>query len=479
MTKEIYPKQTPDATDNAKNGAESPGTENKVWQDREKIISQPIGRALLQMAVPAVLSTFFTVIFEIIDMFWIGKLGAVAIAGLSASSFFVWMMRGLGLIVATGSIALISRRSGEKDEKGVLATIFNSITATFIFAILMIMIFFPIAINVFQWINLEASVAASAEDYAIVFLSGLFFVYLMMTFEFIIRGIGDTRTPMIITGISLFLNAILDPIFIFTLGMGLKGAAYATILAQALGAVLMTFAVFKKIPDLKGLTIQSITISLKDFGRKFRTLITIGGPVGLSDAGFSLIYLLLSGIISIYGKEPLAAVGIAHRIEALPFFISLGFSMAVAPMVGQYLGAGKLQEAKHSIYLSLKITSAIMITLSILYYIFAPQLFDFFTDNPAIIAHGVRYLRIVAPFEIFLAFELILSGAFSGAGDTRPPFLIVFPLTILRVPAAYVLAVYTPLGISTIWFVIAITMMLKGSLLFYIFKKGKWMKKKV
>jgi putative MATE family efflux protein len=466
-------------TNEIKINSPDPQTGDINWDDREKIIGQPIGKALLQMAIPAVLSTFFTVIFEIIDMFWIGKLGAVAIAGLSASSFYVWMMRGLGLIIATGSIALISRRSGEKNDQGVRHTIFNAILSTLIFACLMIVIFFPIGSMVFEWIKLETSVAISAEAYAIVFLSGLIFVYMMMTFEFIIRGIGDTRTPMIITGISLFLNAILDPIFIFVLDMGLEGAAYATILSQALGATLMAAALFKKIPALRQSTIQQMSTSISDFWKQFRTLITIGGPVGLSDAGFSVIYLLLSGIISIFGKEPLAAVGIAHRIEALPFFISLGFSMAVAPMVGQYLGAGKLEEAKHSVYLSLKITSAIMVSISILYYIFAPQLFDFFTDNPGIIAHGVRYLRIVAVFEIFLAFELILSGAFSGAGDTKPPFYIVFPLTILRVPAAYILAVYTPWGITAVWFVIGITMMLKGLLLYFVFKKEKWMKKKV
>jgi putative MATE family efflux protein len=454
-------------------------TEMEMWQDRDNIVGRPIAKTLRRLTVPAVLSTFFTVIFEIIDMFWIGKLGAVSIAALSASSFYVWMLRGLGLIVATGAIALVSRRSGEKDEKGILTAITNAAGSSFLFSLLIMLFFFPPGLKVFQWIGLEPAVAAGAVDYAIVFLSGLVFVYLMMTFEFVLRGLGDTRTPMIFTGISLLLNALLDPVFIFYAGMGLKGAAVATILSQAIGALLMAAVILKKIPRLKSLSLSKHILSLKQFGRQFVRIITIGGPMGLSDAGFSLIYIFLSGIISVFGKEPLAAVGIAHRIEALPFFISLGFSMAVAPMVGQYLGAGKPEDAKKTVYLALKVCTAILAVISILFFVFAPALFRFFTADPLIVANGARYLRIVALFDVFLAFEIVLGGAFSGAGDTRPPFFIVFPITTLRIPAAYFLAVTANMGRDAIWVVIAVTTMLKGVMLLYWFNKGNWAKKKI
>jgi len=346
-------------------------------------------------------------------------------------------------------------------------------------------IFVPIAIGLFRWIRLEPVVAVFSAEYTIVFLAGLVFVYLMMTLEFIIRGMGNTRIPMIITGISLFLNVILDPVFIFSLEMGLKGAAYATILSQAVGALLMAAVLLKKIPALKQGFPARVSHSLKGLGffkafiKQFYTIVKIGGPVGVSDAGFSFIYLLLSGIISVFGKEPLAAIGIAHRLEAFPFFICLGFSMAVAPMVGQYLGAGKPGHAKKSVYLSLKITTGILLIISVFYIIFAESLFRFFTGDPAIIQHGVRYIRIVAVLDIFLAFEVVLGGAFSGAGDTRPPFLIVFPVTLLRIPLAYLFAVTFQLGVIAIWVTIAFTTFLKGILLLYVFNKGKWAKKKI
>jgi Na+-driven multidrug efflux pump len=153
--------------------------------------------------------------------------------------------------------------------------------------------------------------------------------------------------------------------------------------------------------------------------------------------------------------------------------------MAVAPMVGQYLGAGQPEKAKKTVYLSLKITSGILLIISVIYFIFAPDLFRVFINDPVIIRHGVIYLRIVIIFETFLAFEVVLGGAFSGAGDTRPLFWVVFPLTALRIPLAYLFAVILQLKVTAIWVVITFTMILKGTLLLYIFNKGKWARKKI
>lgn len=428
------------------------------------------------LAVPAVASTFFTIIFEIVDMFWVGKLGTAAVAALSAASFVIWILRGLAMTVATGALALISRRTGEKREEQLRRTIVNSIVSGFIFALFVLGVFLPVILNVYEWIGLESGVASLAAEYSLVFLSGLIFVYMMMVFEHIIRGVGNTRIPMIITGISLLLNAAIDPVFIFVLDMGIRGAAYATILAQMIGALLMAIVLIFKIFPLRE---TAIAINARFWGEYFYKIIRIGAPVALGEAGFSFIYLLLSGIITRFGKEPLAALGIAHRLEAVPFFISLGFSMAVATMVGQNLGAGKVGNARESVYFSLKIVSLILLVISLLFFLFAPWLFRFFIDDPAVIAHGTSYLRIIAVLEVFLGFEVVIGGAFSGAGDTRPPFFIVFPITLLRVPLAYILGIVLKLGIESIWWIIALTTFWKGVLLLLVFRQGRWADKEV
>jgi len=447
-----------------------------MWKDRDRIVTQPIFNSLISLALPAVGSSLFFVIYEIIDMFWVGKLGAMPVAALSAASFFVWMLRALAQTVATGAIAMISRRAGEKDEQKLKETAINGLLASCIFSFIIMIIFFPIVQHIFRWIRIDFDVALLSKEYAVIFLSGLPFVYLMLTAEHIIRGVGNTKIPMLITGFSLILNAILDPVFIFHFNMGLKGAAVATILSQIIGCILMTGALFHFLP---GCNLRCLRLNQTYFKNYFFPMVNIGAPISFSTASFSMIYLVLSGIISKFGSAPLAAVGIGHRIEAFPFFIAYGFSMATATMVGQNLGAGNVERAKASTMLSLKIASVILLLTSFLFWFFAELLYRFFINDVQVIRHGIDYLKIVAVFEVFLASEIIMEGAFTGAGDTKPPFIIVLSITFLRIPLSYFFSITLSFGVIAIWAVISITTFLKGSLLFFWFQKGHWMRKQV
>ncbi len=447
-----------------------------MWKDRDRIVDQPIIKSLMTLALPAVGSSLFFVIYEIIDMFWVGKLGAIPVAALSAASFFVWMLRALALAVATGAIAMVSRRAGEKDMGRLRDTALNALLSSCIYSVFIIVIFFPLAQCVFRWIRLDSTVASLSREYVSVFISGLLFVYLMLTAEHIIRGVGNTRIPMLIMGFSLILNAALDPLFIFHFRMGLKGAAVATILAQIIGCLLMIAAVIHFLPACRP---KCLTWTPSFFKKYFFPMIKIGAPISFSTAGFSMIYLVLSGIISVFGSAPLAAIGIGHRIEAFPYFVALGFSMATATMVGQNLGAGQPQKARASAMRSLWITSGILLITSIVFFLLPGPLYRFFIDDSRVVQHGIAYLRIIAVFEVFLGFEIVLEGAFTGAGDTKPPFIIVFSLTLLRIPLSYLLSITAGLGVSAIWVVISFTTFLKGTILFVWFQKGHWMKKRI
>lgn len=447
-----------------------------MWKERDRIVHQPILNTLFSLALPAVASSLFFVVYEIIDMFWVGKLGAKPVAALSTASFFVWMLRALAQTIATGALALISRRAGEKDKDALEKTTMNALLAAFIFAAFIMVSFFPLAVRVFKWINLEAEVAFLAREYALVFLAGLPFVYLMLTAEHIIRGVGNTKVPMIIIGFALFLNAVLDPVFIFHFKMGLKGAAVATILAQIIGCILMTGAIWRFLPDCRP---KCLRLNKSFFRESFFPMMKIGAPISFSTAAFSMIYLVLSGIISTFGSAPLAAIGIGHRIEAFPYFIALGLSMATATMVGQNLGAGQPEKAKQSAFSSLKIASVILLVTSFIFYFFPETLYRFFIGDSDVVHHGAEYIRAVAVFEIFLGFEVVLEGAFTGAGDTKPPFIIVFTVTLLRIPLAYFLSITLGFGTIAIWWSISTTTFLKGAILFYWFRKGHWMHKKL
>jgi putative MATE family efflux protein len=442
----------------------------------DSIVHKPVSLGLARLAVPAVISSLFSVVFEIVDLFWVGKLGTRPVAALSAASFFVWLLRALALTVATGTLALVSRRAGEGRTRRLLCTVVNSITSTLIVSVALTALLFPVRHALFRWLQIPADVANLSGQYAGAFLSGLAFVFLMVTGEHILRGIGNTRIPMLITGFALLLNMALDPVFIFRLDMGLRGAAWATVLSQLIGCILMMGALRSRFPVLKK---GRPDISSRFFKNYFWPIVRIGTPISMSNAAFSVIYMVLSGQIAYFGGAPLAAVGVGHRLESLPYFVALGMSVAVATMVGQYLGAGQPEEARRSVYLALKVASGILLIVSLAFFFIPGRLIGFFVRDPEVIRHGIRYLRIIALAEVFLAFEVILEGAFSGAGDTRPPFLIMFSLTFLRIPLSHLFARTIGLGIDAIWVVISGTTFLKGVLLWIEFRRDRWSRKKI
>jgi len=436
------------------------------------ITEQSIGRTLIRLAIPAVLSNLFYMVFEVADMFWVGRLGGEAVAALSSASFFIWMLRALGLTIATGALAIISQKVGAHLGKIPKQTIRSARISALIFGLLITgpALFFSHLI--FTWMNLSDSLAGLASGYSSIFSLGLVFVVTMQNTEHIIRGMGNTHTPMLVTGIALALNIALDPLFMFTFNMGLNGAALATILSQTIGALLMEYARYRlsrKLPDSE--------IRRHHFRvLEMRQLMRIGAPMAFSTAMFSLIYLLLAAIIARFGEAPLAAIGIGHRIEAIPYFVTMGFAMAAATLVGQNLGARRLDRAKKSALACLLIASGLMLIFSLLMILYAEPLYKLFIADSIIIRHGGSYLRIVALFELFLAFELIFEGAFSGAGDTQGPMWLVFGGTFLRLPIAYLFAVHWDMGVIAVWWSIALTTALKGSALAVLFKlrAHKW-----
>ncbi|MBN2104799.1 MATE family efflux transporter [bacterium] len=443
---------------------------------QNRLIQQPLFKIILSLTLPSIGSGLFIVVFEIADMFWIGRLGADAVAALGAASFFVWMLRALAQTVATGILAMVSRRIGEGDQNRAIQTIVDGLAGTGVFTLFIMMVTLPVSHRVFLWLNLDPAVAKLAGDYVRIMVIGLISLYLTTSLEHVIRGLGNTKTPMIVVGLSLVLNILLDPVFIFVFKMGLRGAAIATVISHIVASIWLLLSVPRFLPAIRNCRLHHSRNFLK---RTFFSMARIGAPIAFNGVAFSVIYLILSGIISHFGSKPLAALGIGHRIETLPFFIAWGFSVAVSTIVGQNLGAGKPERAKSAVFLSLKIAACILFFISLIFYFFPEFLYRFFITDLEVIYHGIRYLKWIAVFETFLALEIILEGAFSGSGHTKPPMLIAIPVTFLRVPGAWLLGVHFGFGTEIIWFFISFTTFIKGILLLGWFLRGTWTEKEV
>lgn len=433
-------------------------------------------RAIFQLSWPAITSMMLINVFNLVDAFWVGKLGTVALGGMTASAFLVWCFHAGGQLVGTGVTALVARRVGETrpGEAGLAGG--HGLVLALLMAGVVMAVGLPLQGPVLRSLGLDPGVIQAGMDYLTPILLGFPLVTLWYGVDAIFRGSGDTRSPMQILAIALLFNVVLDPLFIFGVGplppMGIAGAGWATVLAHALGVSMgLMWLRHRDIkPHLGGERLDPGILG---------SLMRIGSPIGVTGLLFSLIYLALTPIIASTGSSAVAAIGVGHRLEGISYFSCMGFSTAAATLVGQYLGAGKPDLAARAAWTTTALSGGVLAVIALTFLLFAPWLMSIFSSDPEVIAQGALYLRIVAICEVAMAPELVLEGAFSGAGNSMPPMIVGVPLTAARIPLAYFLARGLGWGAAGIWWAISGTTLLKGAAMILWFKTGRWKRTQV
>ena len=277
-----------------------------------------------------------------------------------------------------------------------------------------------------------------------------------------------TRTPMLL---ALAANALLDPLLILGVGpfprLGTGGAALATILTRA-GSVVLGYRLLRR---------RHLIRRVRPSSDVMRAIARIGLPVSAGGVTFSLIYILLTRVTSQFGTAGLAALGVGHKIESLSFFACIGFGVAAATAVGQNLGAGQPERASRAGHAALRDALVLMSLIGMTFLVIPDQLMHLFTTDPAVVAHGVSYLRIVAVAQLFMALELVLQIAMEGAGYTVWPMVSGVTLTSMRLPLAWWL--HRPLGLAGVWWAISLTAIARGVVMIGIWRRGTWRRQEV
>ena len=400
-------------------------------------------------------------------------MGSTELAALTAAAFIVWGTLELGDLISTGNSSLVAQSVGAKDfilskKIGVLNLV-NSFFYSFALGLLII----PLLPVLFGVMNLSAEHSVLSREYLIALLFGLPCVILLSTVNSVFRGYGDTRTPFWLLLIALVLNFFLNPLLIFGvdgfLQFGMKGAAIATLISYFVAVVTGIIIAYRRkliLPLLK----YKLDFSI------IKETVKIGLPVSLNGLAFSFIYIILARFISDFGTVGFASVGISHRSESLSYHITVGFSLAAAILTGQSVGANNTSRAEKLAMKTLGYGSIVIIIYSLLLFIFSAEVASIFTIDINVIKTASVFNKITAVVIIFSAVEVILSGAFAGAGDSVPPAVISTSINIMRIPFAGILSVY--FGLIGIWIGIALTVFLKGVLIFIWFRRGKWKNKK-
>ncbi|MCX6156648.1 MAG: MATE family efflux transporter [Ignavibacteriota bacterium] len=431
-------------------------------------------RTIFNLALPAVLQTVVRSLFIIVDAFWVGKMGAISLAALTTATFLVWGFLALGEMIATGTNSLVAQSTGAGNHELTKRISTFNLVNTFFYTVVLSLVLIPIIPLLYSLMNVSGEQARLSNEYLVTLLIGFPGMTLLSTATSIFRGAGDTKTPMYLLIFAVVLNFFLAPLFMFGLwfvpAFGMTGAALSTLTAYSIAFVISYFIMKKRDLICK---LSKYKINKPVILETFR----IGFPIALNGVGFSLIYVFVSRFVADYGTVAFAALGIGHRSESLAYQITVGFSLASSILVGQNIGAGNPERAAKLAWKILGFASLVMFGYGLLLFIFSADVARIFINDADVINAASVYNKIAASVLIFSAAEVILSGAFSGAGDSLPPAIVGLPMNALRIPLT---ALFSMLwGLNGIWIAICSTVILKGIIITIWFRLGRWKTRKL
>lgn len=402
--------------------------------------------------------------YDITDMFWVGKIGSNEVAAIGSASFFIKLGWSLISIITIGTMVHISQSLGSKQLLKIKKYISAGLLSTLLLGILYGLFTFIFAKQLIGIFHIKSDhVNLLAEGYLRISSISIIILFLNLFFTSIIDAHAKTRISFRAVLVGNIINLILDPIFIWYFNWGVDGAAWATVLAQG---TVMLYLIYLIKTKLK----LNISLQLTPW-IYLRKIVNIGSAPALQRILFSLIAIVIGRIVSIWGTDAIAAQKLGLQIESISFLLMGGIMQATAITTGQYYGQGNTQKIMSNYRTSLKLGYCISIPATLIFLIFPEVILSFFVSESSTIAIGSSYLRIVGISQIFATLEMLTAGAFTGQGLTKYPATVSILFTFLRVPLAIILSLYLSMGVDGVWWSISITSILKGIILYLLYRK--------
>lgn len=431
------------------------------------------GKLIFRFAVPMILGNVFQQFYNIVDSVIVGNiLGKEALASVGASFPIIFALIALMIGIAVGGTVVISQYYGAKDFVSVKKAIDTLYIVLFGASVFVSIVGIVFSDAIFRLLQLPPELIPHATEYLNIYLGGIVVFFGFNGTSAILRGLGDSVTPLYFLITATLLNIGLDFLFILGFHWGIAGAAWATIVSQGLAFAGALFYLHR--------TNELLRFSLKlNFNWKiFIQSIKIGLPSGLQQTFVAMGMMALMGIVNTFGTNVIAAYTAAGRIDSFATMFAMSFSQALSTFTGQNIGASRFDRIKNGFRSTLLVSSLVCFLITLVIFIFRSQLMRIFTHDPEVIAIGAEYLMIVSAFYFLFSAMFVTNGVMRGAGATLiPMFITLFSLWIIRIPFAYFLS--SKIGYSGIWWAIPIAWFLgaAGAILYY--RSGKWKNKTV
>jgi len=418
-----------------------------------------LGRLLL-IAMPVMATQLFQMLFNLIDMFFVGRISSDAVAAVGSAGMYIWLSVAFFVIGGRGAEIGVSQSIGNGDEQEARRFATAAIGIAVALGSLYGLLMFSFA---GFWIGLlrlqEAHVVADAVMYLRVISISFPFMFLNNAITGIYNGLGNSRLPFYVKSIGLTINVIITPIFIFVLDLGVRGAAMATAIGFTLmGLMLILTVKMPKLCPFDGFRFRDVLqVEMKNVKQIFKWTL----PMTVDSGTFTLLSMVIAGFVAQFGSDAVAAQRVGTQIESLSWLVGGGYAVAFTAFIGQNHGAKEWGRIRRGFKISTVVKILWGLGVGLIMFFGGEWLFNLFIDEPTTVAIGVSYMRILAVVQIPQCMEHLCAGAFDGAGNTMPPTIVSMTFNFLRVVVAYFLS-QTALGLDGIWIAIALGNLTKG-----------------
>ena len=442
-------------------------------QKRELILNGKMSKVIMVLSLPIMLNNFIHTIYNLTDTFFISKIPGNAVAGVQ----FVWPLIflissfGMGMAVATSSI--IAQYIGAHQQEKARQTAGQSISFLFVLSLVFGVLGFLTAPSVIRWMGGTGELYKNAYAYLSIMFLGMPTTFLMNAYNAIKQGQGDTISPLIIGTLSVLMNVILDPIFIFVLDMGVEGAAIATVISTGVFALYGVLTTFSKKQSLK-LEFKDLFFDKDILGK----IVSIGLPSSTGQATTAFGFTILNVFLVSFGEVTLTAFAVGNRISSLIMMPAMGIGSALATVVGQNLGADNIARAKLAVRSSVRLSTVFLVVGGLLMLPFSENIVAAFSGDPEVVASGTEYLNMIIYSIPLMGLFQILVGVFQGSGHTLSAMVLMMGrLWALRIPMVYALSNLDGFGPSSIWYAMIVSNLIICMVGFGIYMTGRWQHK--
>ena len=414
----------------------------------EKFIANP-RKAIWTLAVPVMMGMAVQTLYSVVDMLFVGRISALAIAALGFNVPLFWLAMGISFGLGTGVTAVIARFMGARDQAAAENVAEHGIILGFVFGVPFSLIGLIFARPLLSALGAPDNLIDDASAYFRIISGGFMFMIMSIFLRSILSGEGDTKTPMKIQITATILNIILDPIFIFTFGLGVSGAALATVISMVVTVILYVYVILVK----KGTVLQLNMRSFKLRMSYYRDIFRIGLPASISMiimAGGAMLY---NFILISYGAEVVAGYQVAGRLDQVFFLPVMAIAGSLVTLVGMFYGAQRIDLIRQVIRDGLRYGISIGIFTGILFWFAAPYVLRIFSDDPIVLGVAVSVVRTFSWVYWLIAVGMLSGRALQGLGTGIPSMVITaVRVALVGGPLGYYFAIVMGKPYVWVWY---------------------------